>query len=99
GWDRAPLEAAAEWLASERGPDMRGLCIGLPGARAGRRLSERLARLLGPGWRPPRIVTAGDLVDELLVLSGHAAGRVVRTLAWERALRELPEKSLLRLVA
>ncbi len=99
GWDRAPLEAAAEWLARERGADMRGLCVGLAGARAGRRLRERLARLLGPAWRAPRIVTAGELVDELLVLSGDAAGRVVRTLAWERALRELPEQSLRHLVA
>jgi hypothetical protein len=98
GWERSPLELAEDWLA-ERGPDMRGLRVGLPGSRAARRLMERLARRMGVAWRPPEISTAGKLVDELLLLSGNAAERLARTLAWERALRELPKEKLLRLVA
>ncbi len=99
GRDRAPLEAAAEWLARERGPDLGGLVVALPGARAGRRLTERLARLLGPAWTPPRVITDGRLSDELLLRGVRTAGRLVRTLAWERALRALPRAALRRVAA
>lgn len=99
GRDRTPLEAAAEWLARERGPDLGGLVVALPGARAGRRLTERLARLLGPAWTPPRVVTDGGLSDELLLRGVRTAGRLVRTLAWERALRALPRAALRRVAA
>ncbi len=78
---------------------MSNLCVALPGARAGRRLQERLARMLGPTWSPPRIVTSGKLTDEVLLPGGRAAERIVRTLAWERALRGLDEASLLALVS
>ncbi len=99
GWDRSPLKAAAEWLRDEVGKDMSGWLVALPGARAGRRLRERLAVELEAGWTPPRILTAGALVDELLRVEGRPAGRLVRTLAWERALRALTPAERGRIVA
>lgn len=99
GRERPPLEAAAAWLAAERGPDLGGLLVALPGARAGRRLAELLARALGPSWVPPRFLTDGRLTDELLLSGEPIAGRLVRTVVWERALRSLPAPALERLVA
>ncbi|MEW6074056.1 MAG: PD-(D/E)XK nuclease family protein [Planctomycetota bacterium] len=99
GWNRPPLAAAAEWLHEHAGEDMGGLLVALPGARAGRRLREILARRIGARWRPPRILTAGALVDELLAVEGRPAGRTVRTLAWVRALQELPGAERERIAA
>ena len=97
GWDAPALPAAARWLHAERGPDLHALLIALPGSRAVRRLTELLARAAPPGSRPPRIVTQGALVDELVRLERPAAGRLARTLAWRRALEGLSGADLERL--
>ncbi|MEM7306414.1 MAG: PD-(D/E)XK nuclease family protein [Planctomycetota bacterium] len=97
GWDRPPLAAAAEWLLREREADLGELLIALPGGRARRRLGELLARGATAGWRPPRLVTQGELVDELLQLERPAAGRLARTLAWRHALEALPARDLERI--
>jgi len=99
GRSRSPLELAEDWLASEHGPAMAGQLVALPGRRAARTLLQRLARRLGPAWSPPRITTLGGATDELLRIEGRPAGRTVRTLAWERALRDLPRSALEPLVA
>ena len=99
GWDGMPLERAATWLVERRGPDMAGVLVALPGARSGRLLVERIARLAGPALRPPTVVTAGLASDELLEVEGAAADRLVRTLAWKKALAELDPGSLSRIVA
>lgn len=89
GWDRPLVSAAAGWLSEQHGADMSGLVIATPGARAGRRLLEQLARQAAPNWVPPRIVTQGQLTDELVRLPLPAASRLARTLAWERAISQL----------
>jgi len=99
GWDRPPLAAAVEWLEEQFGSDLDGILIALPGARAGRILSELLARTIGPDLRPPTIVTAGLATDELLELAGAPAGRLVRTLAWRNALLGLSPRELSEIVA
>lgn len=99
GWSRPPLDSAVDWLASEHGRDLSHLHVALPGARAGRRLTELLAQRLGPTWRPPRITTAGVLTDALLRFPLRPAGRLARTLAWERALAGLERRQLTRIVA
>lgn len=99
GWDRMPLEAASAWLSKEFGDDMSRVLVALPGARSGRLLQESLVRARGKRLEPPRVVTAGALSDELLELEGRSAGRLVRTLAWARALRELDPTRLGHLVA
>jgi hypothetical protein len=102
-WDGGLLGRAAKWLTGEfggdSGCDLSGVVVALPGARPGRILEELLAREVGAGLRPPKIVTSGVLSDELLDVEGSAASRLVRTLAWERALRELPSNKLARVVA
>jgi len=98
-WSPGLLPRVASWLIGQFGADMRGVVVALPGARAGRILQELLARELDAALRPPLVLTVGVLSDELLQVEGAAAGRLVRTLAWEAALRELPEEHLNRLVA
>jgi ATP-dependent helicase/nuclease subunit B len=98
-WNDIPLARAAEWLAVHFDGDLSGVLVALPGARAGRILGERLALIVGPELRPPTIVTSGRLTDELLEIDGVGAGQLVRTAAWEKALRELEESALRRIVA
>lgn len=97
GWDGPALAAAARWLTEEFGADMERVVVALPGARAGRRLAEYLSRGAEPDWSPPRLVTQGQLVDELVKLDRPVADRFVRTLAWERALAALAPHDLTRL--
>jgi ATP-dependent helicase/nuclease subunit B len=97
-WVGAPLPKAAEWLVEQLGSDLGGVVVALPGARSGRILEELLARQVGAGLVPPKVVTAGVLSDELLEVEGAAAPRLVRTLAWEKSLRQLPTSDLTRIV-
>jgi len=99
GWDQLPLPNAAKWIANELGPDLSDVLIALPAARAGRRLLELLTQGLGRDLRPPRMVTAGALSDELLQVDGAPAGRLARTMAWARALRGMDDARLRHLVA
>jgi hypothetical protein len=91
------LPATADWLLAERSQDMQGLLVALPGGRAVRRLADLLARRAPADWQPPRIVTQGNLVDELLELERPPAGRLARTLAWRKALGTLDATELERL--
>jgi RecB family exonuclease len=97
GWDAPALPAAAEWIFAHRGDALDGLLIALPGGRAVRRLTEWMARRAQPGWTPPRLITVGRLVDELLSLERPKASRLARTLAWRRALESLGAPELERL--
>jgi len=94
GWDAPVLPAAARWLLSELGPDLGDVLVAVPGARAAGRLRELLARAAPPHWTPPRVLTQGELVDALVELELPAAGRLTRTLVWERALDDLPATAL-----
>lgn len=99
GWDAPPRARAAAWLAERFGDDLEGVLVAQPGARGGRLLREDLARTLGPRWRPPQFVTAGQLSDVLLGLEDRSATRTVRTLAWVSALRGIDVHDLRRIVA
>lgn len=104
-FDQAPVQAAADWLVQEYGPgtphesDLSELVLVLPGARASRALLEALARKMPAGWRPPEQVTTGRLTDRFLKLETERASRLVRTLAWERAVRELGHGDLQALLS
>jgi len=89
GWQRPVLRSAARWILAELGTELGDVLVALPGARAARRLRECLAEAAPAGWTPPRVLTQGELVDELVRLERPAAGRLTRTLVWERALASL----------
>lgn len=106
GWDEAGwraatsaadaascLDAAAAWLLRD-GPDLTGTLVALPGARAGRRLLERLVARAGEALVPPEITTAGQLTDLLLELPRPRASGLARNLAWQLALAGLPPEQL-----
>ena len=99
GWEGPLLARAAEWLVQRFGADLSGVLVALPGGRSGRILQEALARAAGPLLDPPTVLTAGGLSDALLEVEGAPASRLVRTLAWERALRQLPPAKLKLLVS
>lgn len=99
GWEGPLLHRAAEWLLSEHPDGASEVMVALPGARAGRALTEYLARIAPATWDPPRILTAGRLPDELVELPRPAASRLVRTHAWAEALSSLSDRMLARLFA
>jgi len=99
GWSGPLLEKAADWIRAEHGDALGDVVVCLSGARAGRKLRELLARRAAADWEPPRILTPGRLIDDLVRLEGPVAGRLARTLAWERALRSLPRAQLESIVA
>jgi hypothetical protein len=99
GWDAPLLPRAADWLLQEFGQDLRSVVVALPGGRAARKFLQLLVRRARPDWTPPRVLTQGELTDELVRLERPAASRLARTLAWERALRGLAEHDLARISA
>src|SRR5262245_15592153 len=94
GWERPILHSAARWILAELGSELGDVLVAVPAARAARRLRELLALGAPPGWTPPRVLTQGELTDELARLERPAAGRLTRTLVWERALASLGETEL-----
>jgi len=99
GWGDGLLARAADWLVETHGSELGSVLVAVPGARAGRALSEAIARRADPSAAPPKIVTAGAMTDEVLELDGVIADRLVRTLVWERALRSLEAGVRQRIVA
>lgn len=99
GWDQQPVDLAADWIVREYTDQLPDSWIALPGARSGRILTERLARRQSGPTRPARILTAGNLTDVLLEIERPMASRLARTLAWERALRDLSPKELSSILA
>lgn len=99
GWDQPAIGVAAAWLVAKYGADMSRVVVALPGARAGRSLLAALVAEQAPDWQPPRIVTAAGLTDELIRLEQQPASRLLRTRAWEHALRTLRPGDIEGLVA
>jgi hypothetical protein len=97
GWKEPVLHSAARWILAELGVELGDVLVAVPGARAARRLRELLALAAPADWVPPRVLTQGELVDELVCLERPTAGRLVRTLVWEGALGALPGPERARL--
>ncbi|MFA7236472.1 MAG: PD-(D/E)XK nuclease family protein [Phycisphaeraceae bacterium] len=106
-WSRPALAAAAETLAdryaqpADRSLAMNHALIALPGNRAGRRLLELLleqAESRDLRLIPPRIVTAGTLLDLLHTPPLPVADPIARRLAWSSALQQLDTDALATLV-
>jgi ATP-dependent helicase/nuclease subunit B len=101
GWDKPLLEAACDWLLAEfsSAPDFGSCVIVVQGARAGRRLLQLLAARCneaGAMLVPPRIVPVGKALREIFDEPPRlfpTASSLVQTLAWSRALEELPKET------
>jgi len=99
GWGDGLLDRAASWLVETHGAGLGTVLVAVPGARAGHVLGEAIARRADPSAIPPKIVTAGLMTDEVLDFDGVVADRLVRTLVWERAIRELDPEVRRKIVA
>jgi len=95
GWDRPALPEATEFLFREFSmlgrADFTDVVVVLPGRRAGRRLLELLVDRAedGSGFRPPAIVTIGNLPERLYVSQRPFASQAVQLLAWKSALQQV----------
>ena len=82
--------------------DLHRLILVVPGARAGRRLQEMLvesAETQGLLLRPPKVVTVGQLPEQLYSAKRPFADDLVQQLAWVRALRQVEPQQLTLLAA
>jgi len=101
GWDSPALERAAALLV-ERYRDgaevrMDRATVVLPGARAGRRLVERLleeSERVGARLFPPRVTTIGALPEMLYEPARPLADDVLARRTWARALRGMDRARL-----
>ena len=96
GWQRSALESVTEYLwqqyATDQVWELSDVAVVLPGARAGRRLSERLARRAddeGVVYFPPLVTTVGQLPELLYECRRPFASRLTQQLAWAAALRSI----------
>jgi RecB family exonuclease len=101
GWDRPPLAIAIDFFLNRFGSrdtlDLTCLILVVPGGRAGRRLQEMLvesAETRGLLLRPPKLVTVGQLPEELYPAKRPFAGDLVQQLAWVRALGQAGPQQL-----
>ena len=68
GWGDGLIARAADWLVQTYGEELGSVLVAVPGGRAGRVLSEELARRASPSAATPRILTPGSMTDEVLEL-------------------------------
>lgn len=102
---RPALTGAVEFLATKYDGadawDLSSVAVVVPGARAGRRLLERLvdaAQAKRQPLVPPRIETTSALPELLYRPKRPFANGLTQQLAWARALREQPPAELKRLI-
>ena len=105
GWDGPVLPRVVNWLGltygNESTLDLNGVCIVVPGSRAGRRLLELLvvdAEDRGLVFLPPRIKTVGDLPELLYQPKRPFADRLTQHLAWLHVVRDCDQVELRRFV-
>lgn len=105
GWDRHVLHEAARRLLSLSGGndtfDLQHVCAVLPGARAGRRLLEVLleqSEQAGHALIPPRIITAGQIPEQLYESDAPVLGNAQRLVLWMEALREEGAENLKKVI-
>lgn len=100
-WNQLPLPAAAEWLAAKhRGQDdldMTSVIIVVPTARSRRRLRELLLAYAADHklvFTPPMVTTIGTFPELLYVPQKPLASSLTQTLAWVKALKNMPTKDI-----
>lgn len=94
GWDAPLLPRAVAWLqsrfAKDESFDLSGLLCVLPAAGSAKRFDQLLratATRLDLSYRPPPIITVGQLAERLYRPGLPVALELEQTLAWARSLR------------
>jgi hypothetical protein len=105
-WQQPILPAAAEFLADRYASggalDCRDAIVVVPGSRAGRLLRELLIQIADERkltFTPPRVVTLGDLPEQLYQSTRPHANDLVQRLAWVEALRSMGRRRVASFVA
>lgn len=99
--NRPLLHLAVDWIIShfvcEKRLDLRDVILALPVARAGMRLEEILlarvekeiaAGALQTDWTPPRIVTIGNLPEDLYFVQRAEAEKLLQKIVWLQVIQE-----------
>ncbi|MFN3190953.1 MAG: PD-(D/E)XK nuclease family protein [Aureliella sp.] len=112
GWDKPVLRVAVDKLYDDFAVasdavtgaatwDMRNLLVVMPSSLACRRLAELLALKAESEGRvhyPPKIVTVGNLPEELYHPEFAVASPAVQQFAWLKALYRVPKDELLKFI-
>ena len=100
-WSQPALTQAAEWLLKSglmmNHVDLSETIVVLPGRRAGRRLTEILvqeSQRKGFRFSAPRMITVGELPEELYEPKLPFASELIQQLAWTQALRNTNPRRL-----
>ena len=101
GWDRPVLHSAVDFLEKKhlRGNEwnLNSVLLVVPGSMAGRRLELLLAERASQSnyvLRPPRILTLGELPEELYHAKLPFAEPLTQVMAWVQVLRKMPIQDL-----
>lgn len=101
GWDRPVLQSAVDFLQKKylRGNEwnLDSVLLVVPGSMAGRRLELLLAERASQSnyvLRPPRILTLGELPEELYHAKLPFAEPLTQVMAWVQVLRKMPIQEL-----
>lgn len=95
GWPTRLLRTAAVALR-ERFNDLARVLIVTTGSGAARELQLEINAAIGSSTNTPRCVTVSSLLDALLPPTKRTAGKGLRLMAWERALRTISPERLAR---
>lgn len=97
-WHLPALPQVVDWLcATHRRQglvDLDDVLLVVPGRRAGRRCEDLLLEKTNGRFAPPRIVTLGELPEELYEPQKPFACDLTQRLAWADALSRLPREAL-----
>jgi ATP-dependent helicase/nuclease subunit B len=100
-WAQPALPQAANWLLDSglmmNHVDLSETVVVLPGRRAGRRLTEILvqeSQRRGFRFSAPKMITVGELPEELYQPKLPFASDLVQQLAWTQALRQTKQRQL-----
>lgn len=104
-WNLPALASAAEYLRQTYAADgalaLDQFIVAVPGSRAGRRLLEILVEQAVEhklAFSPPKIVTLGNLPEQLYSSPQRVAGTLASQLAWAQALGEVDAGLLKRVI-
>ncbi len=102
-WTHAALPQVVANLqakyTSQKTCDLSNVLVVFPGQQAGRRFLELLTTLTHGKLMPPRIMTVGQLPEELYEPKLAFASQLTQRLAWAEALKQLPDEDLQTVIA